>query len=93
VFASHARALEGNAFENEPRSLGYRNGYWMPCIVVDEGVPFDWADALARFKQANIDGRVFFWPLSMLPMFDDSWKTLSAMASSGAHSTCRRITT
>ena len=37
---------------------------------LDEGVPFD-RSALARgFGPNEIDGRVFFWPLSMLPMFE-----------------------
>ena len=27
---------------------------------------------MADFKQEEIDARVFFWPLSMLPMFEDS---------------------
>ena len=43
----------------------------MPSIVVDEGVPFDREDLLQRFQAENIDGRVFFWPLSSLPMFED----------------------
>ncbi len=25
---------------------------------------------MARFKAAQIDARVFFWPLSMMPMFE-----------------------
>ena len=41
----------------------------MPTIVVNQGVPFDREALLAAFKKDNIDGRVFFWPLSMLPMF------------------------
>jgi len=45
------------------------NGYWMSNIVVDKGVDFDRDALLASFKADNIDGRVFFWPLSMLPMF------------------------
>ncbi len=48
---------------------GTRNGYWMPSIVVNSGVPFDRDKLLAAFKADNIDGRVFFWPLSSLPMF------------------------
>ena len=39
-------------------------------MVVDEAVAFDREALLAAFKAENIDGRVFFWPLSMLPMFE-----------------------
>jgi len=42
------------------------NSYWMPTLVFDEQAGFD-RDALLRmFKAENIDGRVFFWPLSKL---------------------------
>ncbi|RMG24561.1 MAG: glutamine--scyllo-inositol aminotransferase, partial [Methanobacteriota archaeon] len=34
-------------------------------------VPFDRESLLARFKEHHIDGRVFFWPLSRLPMFEE----------------------
>ena len=47
-----------------------RNGYWMPTIVPDAGATFDREALLAAFKADNIDGRVFFWPLSSLPMFE-----------------------
>ena len=40
------------------------NGFWMPTMVVNESIPFDRARLLELFKQENIDGRVFFWPLS-----------------------------
>jgi len=46
------------------------NGYWMPTIVVDKDVDFNREALLAAFRKNNIDGRVFFWPLSMLPMFE-----------------------
>jgi perosamine synthetase len=49
---------------------GTRNGYWMPTVVVDAGVRFDRAAFLAACSADEIDSRVFFWPLSMLPMFD-----------------------
>lgn len=45
------------------------NGYWMPNIVLSDRLPFTREKILAAFKDENIDGRVFFWPLSSLPMF------------------------
>ncbi|WP_144157168.1 DegT/DnrJ/EryC1/StrS family aminotransferase [Paraburkholderia sp. BCC1885] len=44
------------------------NGYWMPTAVFHEHVNFDRDALLAAFKQHEIDGRVFFWPLSMLDL-------------------------
>lgn len=53
-----------------PEKNGTVNGFWMPTIVADCGVPFNRETILKTFKENNIDGRVFFWPLSMLSMFD-----------------------
>lgn len=52
-----------------PEPAGTVNGYWMPSIVAENGVSFDREELLAAFRADNIDGRVFFWPLTMLPMF------------------------
>ena len=52
-----------------PEPADVTNGYWMPTIVVNEGVEFEREKLLATFEQEGIDGRVFFWPLSSLPMF------------------------
>ncbi len=50
----------------------------MPSIVVAPGQAFDREALLAAFKDDHIDGRVFFWPLSMLPMFEPApWNTVS----------------
>lgn len=42
------------------------NGYWMPTVVFDQRFGFDREVLLKAFKARNIDGRVFFWPLSAL---------------------------
>ncbi len=70
VFERYAALLSKLPIRMNPEPAGTRNGFWMPTFVVDAGQAFD-RDALqARFKAENIDGRVFFWPLSMLPMFE-----------------------
>lgn len=70
IFEHYAKCLTGLPLRMNPEPAGTRNGYWMPTIVVDEGVPFDRELLLAEFKAADIDGRVFFWPLSMLDFFE-----------------------
>jgi len=70
VFASYARQLADLPVRMNPEPEGTQNGFWMPTIVVDEDVPFDRQALLVEFQASEIDGRVFFWPLSMLPMFD-----------------------
>lgn len=64
-----------DTFANLPVSMnpeppGTTNGYWMPTIAVDETTPFDRDALLSAFKADNIDGRVFFWPLSSLRLFE-----------------------
>lgn len=70
VFFEYHERLSDLPLVLNPELEGTVNGYWMPSIVVDEGVPFDRDALLARFRADDIDGRVFFWPLSTLPMFE-----------------------
>ena len=70
VFAKYHDALKDFPLVMNPEPLGTQNGYWMPTVAANEGIPFDRQALLDEFKANNIDGRVFFWPLSMLPMFE-----------------------
>ena len=70
VFEYYREALRGLPLSMNPEPANTVNGYWMPTIVADAGTAFDRAALIAAFKAENIDGRVFFWPLSSLPMFD-----------------------
>ena len=70
VFEGYRAALKGLPLTLNPEPQGTTNGFWMPTMVVDAGVDFDREALLAAFKADNIDGRVFFWPLSSLPMFE-----------------------
>jgi perosamine synthetase len=70
VFEFYASALDGLPLRLNPEPDGTINGYWMPTVVVDAGARFDRAALLAAFAAEQIDGRVFFWPLSALPMFE-----------------------
>jgi perosamine synthetase len=70
IFAYYKENFRGLPLKMNPEPQGTKNGYWMPSIVVDQEVHFDRDALLADFKADNIDGRVFFWPLSMLPMFE-----------------------
>jgi perosamine synthetase len=70
IFTYYAERFRDLPLRMNPEPAGTVNGYWMPTIVVEEGVAFDREAILAAFKADEIDGRVFFWPLSMLPMFE-----------------------
>jgi perosamine synthetase len=55
-----------------PESDGVVIGAWMPTAVFETGLGIT-SDVLQHgFSHENIDARVFFHPLSSLPMFDDS---------------------
>lgn len=70
VFSYYAERLYELPLKLNPEPEGTVNGFWMPTVVVDDGIPFDRDVLLAAFKENKIDVRVFFWPLSMLPMFE-----------------------
>lgn len=54
-----------------PEETATQYGYWMPTLVFDKTLNFDRDKLLKVFKENNIDGRVFFYPLSSLPMFKE----------------------
>jgi perosamine synthetase len=69
VFEFYASALADLPLRMNPEPVGTINGYWMPTFVVDAEILFDRGALLTAFAAEEIDGRVFFWPLSALPMF------------------------
>lgn len=54
-----------------PELPGTRIGAWMPTVVWDEETGVTREKMQAAFDAANIDARVFFYPLSSMPMFED----------------------
>lgn len=53
-----------------PEKTGVINGYWMPTVVFAPETGVTREQLLERFKAENIDGRVFFYPLSSLGLFE-----------------------
>ncbi len=72
VFEYYKTKLSGLPVTMNCEPSETKNGFWMPNIIVNEDVLFSREALMADFKQEEIDARVFFWPLSMLPMFEDS---------------------
>ncbi len=52
-----------------PEPPGTQNGFWMPTVVFDEATGVTREALQSAFAKENIDARVFFWPLSSLPIF------------------------
>jgi perosamine synthetase len=68
-YQAHLRALPGLAMNHE--RPGTTLGAWMPTVVFPAASGVTRDHLQAAFKAENIDARVFFWPLSSLPMFED----------------------
>jgi len=59
--------LSGVQLNHEPQ--GTLSGAWMPTVVFDKNVGVTREQLQEAFSADNIDARVFFYPLSELPMF------------------------
>jgi len=61
--------LPGARMNPEPEDC--RNSYWMPTLVLPSDSPVAMPVVLERMRQAGIDARIFFQPLSDTPVFAD----------------------
>ncbi|MBP1842138.1 perosamine synthetase [Rhizobium petrolearium] len=69
IYKAKLSGISGIALN--PEHEGTVNGAWMPTVVFSEtwGITSD--DLQKAFHAADIDARVFFHPLSSLPMFEE----------------------
>lgn len=71
IFAYYRDRLGGlPGISLNPEPPGTVIGAWMPTVVFDRGTGITREVLQAAFARANIDARVFFYPLSGLPMFE-----------------------
>ena len=70
IMAGYRARLAGLAGVHlNPEPAHTVNGAWMPTAVFDTSTGVTRERLQAAFAVENIDARVFFWPLSSLPMF------------------------
>lgn len=70
IFHSYRGPMEGiPGISMNPEPDGIVNGAWMPTVVFAPELKIGREQLLAAFAAENVDARVFFWPLSGLPMF------------------------
>lgn len=67
-----------NGISMNPEPANTQNGYWMPTVVFKSETGITREKLQAAFAEENIDARVFFWPLSSLPMFEPQPENLNA---------------
>jgi len=65
----HKQLSEMAGVSMNPEKPDTTNGYWMPTAVFAQETGVTRERLLQLFQEENIDGRVFFHPLSSLPMF------------------------
>lgn len=71
VFKYYAdRLLSLPGISMNPEKAGTVNSYWMPTVVFAPETGVTREKLQEAFAKGNIDTRVFFWPLSSLPMFE-----------------------
>ena len=71
IMATYREQLAGlPGISMNPEPEGTLNGAWMPTVVLDHETGITREKLHAAFAAENIDARVFFWPLSSLPMFE-----------------------
>jgi perosamine synthetase len=68
AYKSHLEQTSGMTMNPEPD--GTMNGSWMPTVVFDQRLKVTRESMIDAFGRENIDARVFFWPLSKMPMFE-----------------------
>jgi len=70
IFTYYQTRLKQYAeLQMNPEPAGTVNGYWMPTMVFDQKTGITRERLQKDFNSENIDARVFFYPLSSLPMF------------------------
>lgn len=70
IFAEYKRQLGGlNGLSFNPEPANCVNSYWMTTVVFDPQTGFNREELVKDFAAANIDARVFFYPLSIQPPF------------------------
>lgn len=80
IFRYYREHLQGvsDIFIN-PEPSGIVNGAWMPTIVFSAQSKISREELQLSFQKENIDARVFFHPLSSLPMFENKPQNSWAM--------------
>lgn len=72
IFATYRSRLQDlSGVMMNPEPTGTVNGAWMPTAVFAPETGITREALQSAFAAANIDARVFFWPLSALDMFAD----------------------
>lgn len=71
IFSAYRQGMsELSGISINPEPAGTVNGVWMPTVVFASETSITRDRLQVAFEAENADARVFFWPLSSLPMFE-----------------------
>lgn len=62
---------------------GCRNIMWMTSIILSDKAPLSRDELMKKLKEANIDSRPFFYPMSVFPMFETAHSPVAERLSRG----------
>jgi len=80
-YLDHLKDIDGIMMNPEPPHVNI--GAWMPTVVIDSERNITTEQMLKAFSEHSIDARVFFPPLSSLPMFDSVFANQNAYGIAG----------
>lgn len=85
IFEYYRNKLESfSGVTMNPTPPGTVNGVWMPTVVFGQETGVKREKLQAAFAAENVDARVFFWPLSSLPFFENQNNINSSQISNRA---------
>lgn len=71
VFSWYQEKLQGlEDIRLNAEAFGVKNTYWMPTIVLGDSYNIDGYQLAEELAKRSIDTRPFFYPLTMMPMFE-----------------------
>lgn len=62
---------------------GCRNIMWMSSLILSDSAPITREELMKKLKEANVDSRPFFYPMSVFPMFEKADTPVAAKVSKG----------
>jgi len=60
---------------------GCRNIMWMTSLILSDRAPVTREELMKKLKEANVDSRPFFYPMSVFPMFEKADTPVAAKVS------------
>ena len=62
---------------------GHLNIMWMSSLILSEQAPLSRDELMKKLKEANVDSRPFFYPMSVFPMFETAQSPVAERLAKG----------